>query len=76
MKSVKLEQMAQQDYPVLKIHEGFNGGFIVLFTSENTGTVVYTDGTHPLGRHGELGGEFEWCEDFFSVFNGKIEVSN
>lgn len=69
MKAEQSIEVTKREYPVLKIH---SKGLIVLFTDKNTGTVVdpfktsYSFGEHALN----------WNEDQFSIFHGKLVLSN
>lgn len=62
-----------QEYPCLKVAEtGPDTRFVVLFTSEYTGTVVFTTDRshHELGHHSH-----SWDPNAFKPYNGEITLT-
>jgi hypothetical protein len=71
MKSEIKHEIKTIVYPHLGIYEK-GQPFIVLFSSEDTGQVVWSDNTErPLGYYA-----CDWAEWSFSPFSGSITLSN
>ena len=74
MKSIINSEITNYNYPVLKKYtaQETNKFFIVLFTKEHKGVVVYSE--HSNWDVGEIDENF--LEDQFEVFNGSVTLSN
>lgn len=60
-------------YPYLGVSVTGEGALIVLFSSNNTGTVVGVIGSRPnkIGSYSE-----SWVESLFTPFGGEIKLKN
>lgn len=63
-------------YPGMKCREGKDGqiDLVVLFLTNNTGTIIYSESKHGADFVGNFGRDF--VEKDFFPFNGSIEISN
>ena len=69
MKSKIKEYSEKSPYPYIGKHK--NGDAIVLFTSENIGTILVEDNPNDIGEY-----RSDWLEDNFKRFSGEVILSN
>jgi hypothetical protein len=68
------QKKVKQEYPYLGISNDADGKVIVLFTSKNEGTVVYSSNDHNwnIGEYSD-----NWVEEScFEPYNGQVILNN
>jgi len=67
MRSELIAEPTVKAYPKLMIH--LDGEFVVLFTDQESGTVVHTTGPYEIGHRSAA-----WSSEMFSDFQGTVRL--